>query len=131
MELFKQYGGTIIKADTDGLAITGFSEDEGKRMVEAFNKVIVNRLRAAGLSEEDAQCGIGQFKIEGYSEKYYQFGDKAYCFSTENGYEIKFSGMSDNRKQEILESSNNFEEIVEKLKNEKPRKQATIIDWEE
>lgn len=132
IKVFQDYGGEIIKADTDGLAIVGLSNEVGEKLVKAINSIVVKKLLAAGLSEEDANCGIGQFKIEGYSKQYYQFGDKAYCFTTEKEkWEIVFSGMGKERKKEILKKSSNFEELIENLKNEKIKKMPTIIEWED
>lgn len=128
MDLFNQLGGTIIKVDTDGLAIVGLDREE--EIIEKFNEVIVDRLRAAGLSEEDAQCGIGQFKIEGIADRYYQFADKAYCYQIGDEIEITYAGLPDSEKQEILEKAgNDFEKVVELLKGRKV-KRFTPISFE-
>lgn len=115
--VFESLGATHIKRDTDGIALIGVDKEKGQKIVDFINKQVVAQLLAAGLSEEDANCGIGQFKIEGYAEKYYQFGDKAYCYQVNGKIEITFAGMSDEEKEEVLMTSKNFEEVVEKLKN--------------
>ena len=125
MNLFEQLGGKIIKVDTDGLSIIGLNNE--KEIVDKFNEVIVDRLRAAGLKEEDAQCGIGQFKIEGIADKYYQFADKAYCYQIGDKIEITYAGLSDQEKQKIIEKAgNSFEKVVELLKEKKVKRFTPI-----
>lgn len=116
-KVFESLGATHIKRDTDGIAFVGVDKEKGQKIVDFINKQVVAQLLAAGLSEEDANCGIGQFKVEGYAEKYYQFGDKAYCYQVNGKIEITFAGMSDEEKEQVLATSKNFDEVVEKLKN--------------
>lgn len=116
-QIFKQFGAVIVARDTDSIKLTGLTEEQGRRIVNYINKKVVESLIAAGFSEDDANCGIGQFKVEGYSKEYYQFADKAYCFTTDKGIEITFAGMGKKEKEELLKTNPTFNEIVEKLKS--------------
>lgn len=115
-EVFKQFGATIVARDTDSIKLVGLSEEQGRALTDYINKKVVESLIKAGFSEEDANCGIGQFKVEGYSKEFYQFADKAYCYTTSKGIEITFSGMTEGEKEELLETNPTFSEVVGKLK---------------
>lgn len=123
-EIFKKFGANIIKRDTDGIAMTGINRELGEQIVNLINEEIVKRLKMAGLSEEDANCGIGQFKIEGYANKYYQFGNKCYCYQIDGENFIKFSGLP--RKERKILISLPFEELVGELKKRPTEMQKTI-----
>ena len=120
-EIFKQFGAIIIARDTDSIKLTGLSEKQGQALVSYINKKVVESLINAGLSEEDANCGIGQFKIEGYSKEFYQFADKAYCYTSDKEIEITFAGMTNDEKEELLKTNPTFNEVVEKLKTRKTK----------
>lgn len=115
MNLFEKHGAKIVKVDTDGISMTNIDYEKGKAIVDKINQAVVNILRKAGNSEENCTCGIGQFKIEGFAERYYQFADKAYCYEEKGRITIKFSGMSDAKKKEIIEQCKTFDNVVEEL----------------
>lgn len=126
-EVFKHFGAKIICRDTDSIKLVGLTKEQGEMIKDVIGNHVVQTLLEAGLSEEEASCGIGQFKIEDYSSKYYQFADKAYCFVNESGHiVIKFAGMTDKEKEEVISSSNSFEEVVEKLKNRQVKRNKPI-----
>ena len=118
-EIFKKFGAVIVGRDTDSIKLTGLTEEQGRAIVSYINKKVVESLIKAGFSEEDANCGIGQFKIEGYSEEFYQFANKAYCYTSSEGIKITFAGMTDSEKEELLKTNPTFNEVVEKLKTRK------------
>lgn len=126
-EIFRQAGGVIVGRDTDAIWVE-IEKETGLKIIEFLNREAVKNLKLAGLSEEEANCGIGQFKFEGYYQNFYQFGDKAYCYQDFNGeIGITFAGLSRKEKKLIIESSNNLEDVVRALKTEEIRKKKPIV----
>lgn len=117
--VFEQLGGEAIMKDTDGAGIIGFTKEQARGILDVINQQVVQSLLNAGFSEEDANCGIGQWKLEHYCDEYYQFGDKGYCFREGDKITITYAGITKKEKEEILRTSNSFMDVVEKLKAKK------------
>lgn len=105
--------------DTDGAGIIGFTKEQARDILDVINQQVVQSLLNAGFSEADANCGIGQWKLEHYCDEYYQFGDKGYCFREGDKITITYAGITKKEKEEILRTSNSFMDVVEKLKAKK------------
>lgn len=115
-DIFRQCGAKIICRDTDSIKLTGLTREQGQRVVDLINEGVVQSLINAGFTEEQANCGIGQFKVEGYSKRYHQFADKAYCFTNDKDeIEITFAGMGKKEKQKLLSTNPSFDDVVKQL----------------
>lgn len=127
-EIFRQFGATIICRDTDSIKLIGLTREQGQKIVDMINEGVIQSLIEAGFTEEQARCGIGQFKVEGYSSRYHQFGDKAYCFINEkNEIEITFAGMTDREKKVLMSTNPTFDEVVEALNNRETKMAVPIV----
>ena len=84
-------------------------------------------LKESGFSEEDANCGIGQFKNEGFCQDFYQIADKQYCWRDSNGeFGITCAGLSEERKEELIKNAKDFDSFVSSLKEEIKRPKTKI-----
>lgn len=115
-KLFEKFGAQAIKRDTDGISFVGITKEQGEILRNAINQQVKETLKNAGI--EDFDCGIGQFKFEGFADKYYQFCDKGYAYEIDGKRTIKFSGLKKERKKEIIAAASCFEDVVEALKKE-------------
>jgi len=58
-DIFRQCGAKIICRDTDSIKLTGLTREQGQKIVDLINEGVVQSLIDAGLTEEQANCGIG------------------------------------------------------------------------
>lgn len=126
-EIFRQAGGTIVGRDTDAIWVE-IDKEIGLKIIDFLNKQAIQTLKAAGLSEEEANCGIGQFKFEGYYQNFYQFADKAYCYQDFEGkIGITFAGLNRAEKKKIIEQAKSLEDVVKILKTKEIMKKKPLI----
>lgn len=116
---FKEQGNEIICRDTDSIKMVVKDKDKAIELVNEINQNVVRILLNCGFTEEEANCGIGQFKIEGLADEYYQFGDKQYCYRIGNEFGITCSGLERKVQKEIIKRSDCFETLVESIKMNK------------
>lgn len=117
-KIFEESGFPVIARDTDSLKIlVGERLDEALKIVNYINQTNVGILKESGFSEEDANCGIGQFKNEGFCLDFYQIADKQYCWRDSNGeFGITCAGLSEERKEELIKNAKDFDSFVSDLK---------------
>ena len=127
-KIFEDFGFLVIARDTDSLKIlVGERFDEALKIVNCINQTNVGILKESGFSEEDANCGIGQFKNEGFCLDFYQIADKQYCWRDSNGeFGITCAGLSEERKEELIKNVKDFDSFVNSLKEEIKRPKTKI-----